>query len=213
MEHLIAFLTSVDMMYVYAAVLVISFIENLFPPFPSDVIVVFAGSLVAMGQGSGVLTVLLATVGSTAGFLAMYRIGAALDVKVIETGRIRFISLDLVHKVEHWFRHYGYWVIVANRFLAGTRAVVSFGAGMSHMHIAPTILLSAVSALAWNIILVYLGVALGENWRDITVYLTTYSKAVSIIIGVALVLWLLRMYILSRRAKKQATSPVEQQED
>lgn len=213
MEHLIAFLTSVDMMYVYVAVLLISFIENLFPPFPSDVVVVFAGSLVAMGQGSGVLTVLLATVGSTAGFFVMYRIGAALDVKVIETGRIRFISLDLVHRVEHWFRHYGYWVIVANRFLAGTRAVVAFGAGMSHMHIAPTTLLSAVSALAWNIILVYLGVALGENWRDITVYLTTYSKAVSIILGVALILWLLRMYILSRRAKKQATSPVKQQED
>lgn len=201
------------MMYVYVAVLLISFIENLFPPFPSDVVVVFAGSLVAMGQGSGVLTVLLATVGSTAGFFVMYRIGAALDVKVIETGRIRFISLDLVHRVEHWFRHYGYWVIVANRFLAGTRAVVAFGAGMSHMHIAPTTLLSAVSALAWNIILVYLGVALGENWRDITVYLTTYSKAVSIILGVALILWLLRMYILSRRAKKQATSPVKQQED
>ncbi len=211
MEQLIAFLTSVDMIYVYAAVLVISFIENLFPPFPSDVVVVFAGSLVAMGEGSGVLTVVLATVGSTVGFLVMYRIGAAIDVKVIETGRIRFISLDLVHKVEHWFRHYGYWVIVANRFLAGTRAVVAFGAGMSHMHIAPTTLLSAASALAWNIILVYLGVALGANWRDIAGYLATYSKTVSAIIALALLVWLLRMYIVSRRTKAESTSDKEGQ--
>ncbi len=206
MEQLIAFLTSVDMVFVYAAVFLIAFIENIFPPFPSDVVVVFAGSLVAMGAGSGILTVLLATAGSTIGFLVMYRIGAAVDKRVIEKGRIRFISLDLVHKVERWFRHYGYWVIVVNRFLAGTRAVVSFGAGMSHMHVVPTTLLSAVSALVWNILLVYMGVMLGDNWRSIGGYLATYSKTVSAIIALVLVIWFLRMYIVARRSKTESTS-------
>jgi membrane protein DedA with SNARE-associated domain len=80
-------------------------------------------------------------------------------------------------------------VIVANRFLAGTRAVVSFFAGMSEMKFPITLALCAVSALAWNAILVGGGYVLGSNWQNIEVYLSTYSQIVTgIVILVALAL-------------------------
>lgn len=203
MEEIVARLSTIDMGWVYLAVLLIAYIENIFPPFPSDVIVVFAGSLVAMGEGSGVLTVAAATLGSTFGFVTMYKIGDAFGDRILEKGKIRFISMDLIHRVEQWFRRYGYWVIIANRFLAGTRAVVSFGAGMSEMRLVPTTALSAVSALAWNTILVVAGIALGSRWRDISSILATYSTVVSIVIVAALAVWLLRMFVLSRRARSR----------
>ena len=179
-----------DALYVYGAVFFIAYIENIFPPLPSDVILVFAGSLAAIGKASAVLTVVFALAGSTLGFLTMYWIGWKIGDKLLETGRIKFISVDLVRKVETWFRHYGYAVVVANRFLAGTRAVVSFCAGLSEMRLLPTTLLCAVSALLWNSILVYLGSTLGHNWREIGSYLALYGKIVSLGIAVVILAWL-----------------------
>jgi membrane protein DedA with SNARE-associated domain len=203
LEQTIAYLSQVDILWIYVAIFLISYIENIFPPFPSDVIVVFAGSLVAIGTGSVILTVVLATAGSTLGFMSMYWIGDQFGDRVIETGKIPFISRPLVHKVEAWFRHYGYWVVVGNRFLAGTRAVISFVTGLSELNLTVTTLLSAASALLWNSILVYLGYAVGDNWRDIGGYLATYSKYVTIIISVILLAWILKSWFTTRRRNKQ----------
>ena len=198
MENLITWISGLDVAYIYLAVFAISYIENIIPPFPSDVVVVFAGSLVGIGTGNGPLVVLLASIGSALGFYTMYSIGDRFGDRVLETGKIKFISIELVHKVESWFRRWGYWVIVLNRFLAGTRAVVSFGAGMSELRLAPTLALSFVSAAAWNILLVYLGVAMGTNWREIGSYLSTYSGIVSAIIAAALISWAVFAYVRYR---------------
>lgn len=203
LEQLVAYLSQVDTVWIYVAVFLISYIENIFPPFPSDVIVVFAGSLVAIGTGSVALTLILATAGSTLGFMSMYWIGDQFGDRVLETGKIPFVSVDLVHKVEAWFRKYGYWVVIGNRFLAGTRAVISFATGMAELNLTVTTLLSAVSALFWNSILLYLGYVVGDNWRMIGDYLDTYSLVVTGIVALAFATWGLVLWM--RRRKHAAT--------
>jgi membrane protein DedA with SNARE-associated domain len=202
LEQLIAHLSAIDAWYVYLAIFAISYIENLFPPFPSDVLVVFGGSLIAIGKGHVVPTLLFGTAGSTLGFMTMYWIGFKIGNRYLETGRIKFVSIALVEKVEAWFRHYGYWIIVLNRFLAGTRAAVSFCAGASEMDLTRTTTLSALSALAWNGLLVYLGFLLGENWRNIGSYLSTYSLVVSIVIATLIAIWIVIALLRGRRGRK-----------
>jgi membrane protein DedA with SNARE-associated domain len=199
LEQTIAYLSQVDTVWIYVAVFAISYIENIFPPFPSDVIVVFAGSLVAIGTGSIVLTLVLATAGSTLGFMSMYWIGNQFGDRVLETRKLPFVSLDLVHKVEAWFRRYGYWVVVVNRFLAGTRAVISFVTGVADMNLTVTTMLSAASALAWNSILIYLGFVVGDNWRMIGDYLDTYSLIVTIAVAALLAVWGVVVLVRKRR--------------
>ncbi|MBI5646075.1 MAG: DedA family protein [Ignavibacteriae bacterium] len=202
MDAVVTWITGLDIGYIYLAVFLISYIENIFPPFPSDVVVVFAGSVVGLGVGSAPVTVLLASIGSTLGFLTMYEIGRRVGDRVLETGRIKFISVELVRKVEDWFRRWGYWIIVLNRFMAGTRAVVSFGAGMSELRLLPTLALSLVSAALWNVLLVTLGAAMGANWRDIGSYLSTYSGVVSIVIATGLLGWGLVAWLRSRKRRQ-----------
>ncbi|MCK5572977.1 MAG: DedA family protein, partial [Bacteroidetes bacterium] len=181
----------------------IAFIENIFPPSPSDVMIVAAGSLVGAGTLGFPETLLVATAGSTLGFLAMYKIGDWFGDHILEEGKIRFIPVESVKKVEAWFKRYGYWIIVANRFLAGTRAVVSFFAGMSELNLAVTSLLCLVSALAWNAILVSGGYALGNNWEQITLYLTSYSQIVTGVVIVVLLL-LIAKYLYNRNNRARA---------
>lgn len=202
MEHIIEFISRLDLTYIYIAVFLAAYIENLFPPFPSDALVVFCGSLVAIDQGSIPIVLLSSTLGSTVGFITMYRIGDAFGLKILERGRLKFIPLESVHKVESWFRRYGYWIIILNRFLAGTRAVISFFAGMSELKFPVTVILSAASALVWNAILIYFGFTLGDNWRRIGGYMALYSKTISVVLLLLLAGWIVWRTLIKPRLKK-----------
>jgi membrane protein DedA with SNARE-associated domain len=203
-EGLIQYLQSLDPWLVYTAVFAIAFIENIFPPSPSDLVVVFGGSLVGIGRVGFVETLAATTVGSTLGFMMMYKVGEWFGVRILERGRIRFIPVEAVRKVDDWFRRYGYWIIIANRFLAGTRAVVSFFAGMAHLKLVRTTVFSFLSALAWNIILVSGGYVLGQNWERIGFYLSTYSQIVTgIVVVVVLILAARYLYIKRKRKNSQ----------
>ena len=199
MDELLQWLLQIDPLWVYFFIFLFAFIENLFPPSPSDTLIVFAGALAAMEKGNFFLTLLSATAGSLLGFMTMFAIGRWFGNSIVEKKKIPFISLESVHRIEAWFGKYGYWLIVANRFLTGTRAVISFVAGMSNLAFGRTIALSAVSALVWNAILVYAGYSLGSHWEDIGSYLRTYSTIVTIIVILVIAAFAVRHVVRKRR--------------
>ncbi len=202
LEDFVTYISSLNPLWVYLLIASASYIENILPPFPSDIVVVVGGSLIGLGKLEFVPALLLATAGSTLGFMTMYKIGDWFGDKILEVGKIKFIPLENVHKVEQWFRKYGYSVIIANRFLAGTRAVVSFFAGMSELVFWKTVLLSLFSALIWNGILLMAGKTLGENWREIALYLETYSKIVTLVLLTGGFLLLARHWYKLQQASK-----------
>lgn len=176
-EQGISWLQSLSPLGVLAFIFLISYIENLVPPSPSDVLLVFAGTLIGIGTVGFWPSLVVATAGSVTGFLSAYLIGRYFEQSVVSGRLSRFLPVSTLHTAEALFRKYGYGVIVANRFLAGTRAIVSFFAGMSKMNLPVTTLLCGVSALAWNAILLSLGRAFAGNWRAAAGYLETYGKA------------------------------------
>ncbi len=91
-------------------------------------------------------------------------------------------------------------IIVANRFLSGTRAVISFFAGIARLNLLKTTILSFVSSVAWYSILVYAGYSLGSHWRKIYGYLFTYSQ---VVIGtmVMIILILIVRKLLSKKVQ------------
>ncbi len=202
METLAEQIRMLDPIWVYAAIASIAYIENFFPPFPSDVVVAASGALIIFGKINFVIALLTASIGSTLGFLTMYQIGKWLDIKVIEQGKIKFLPLDKVHVVEGWFARYGYGVVIANRFLSGTRAVVAFFAGMSHLKYIPTLILSFLSSVVWDVLLLYFGYSLGEHWQDITIYLDLYGKVITAIIVLVLVVVILYQMYRKRKNSK-----------
>jgi membrane protein DedA with SNARE-associated domain len=100
--------------------------------------------------------------------------------------------MELVEKVQTWFDRYHGLIIVLNRFLAGTRAVIAFAAGMTHMPFPRTIIYCAVSAAAWNTLLLWLGSMAGTRWRDVDGYLSTYGWIISVAMVAALIVWFIR---------------------
>ena len=166
-------------------------------------VIVFGGSLAGIGRIDFLGALGAATAGSTLGFVTMFGIGHWFGVKILESGKLSFIPRESVDKVEGWFRKYGNWIIVVNRFLTGTRAVVSFFAGMSHMRLLQTTVLCFISALVWNTILVSSGNYLGHNWEKIGAYLTTYSQTVTAVVIIT-ILVLVAKYIHGKKKSKNS---------
>jgi membrane protein DedA with SNARE-associated domain len=189
-EYAIEFVKQLPPVGILAFVCFITFLENIFPPAPSDTILVFCGTFVGLGIVGFVPMLLSASAGSTAGFLVMYWVGQRYGTRLIDSPRVSFIPKDAIEKVEAWFKRYGFWIIVANRFMSGTRAVISAFAGISGLPLGTTTLLSAVSAGLWNAILLSAGAALGKNWTLMNEYLQLYGNIFAAIAVVALLVWI-----------------------
>ncbi|MBS1808575.1 MAG: DedA family protein [Acidobacteria bacterium] len=199
-EKTILWLQQLSPFGVMVAIFLIAYIENIFPPSPSDVLLVFAGTLIGIGTIGFAPAIITATLGSTLGFMTAYAAGRYFEKEVIEGRFSRWLPVDTFSKVEALFRKYGYGVIIANRFLAGTRAIVSFFAGMSRMNFVPTTLLCALSATVWNVMLLWLGKSLGGNWREAGSYLATYSTFITVILVMIAVVFLVRWFLKKRKA-------------
>jgi len=184
--------------WVYIIMMLFAFIENVFPPSPSDIVIVIGGTLVGAGDLSFILALIFSTLGSITGFMLMFYIGSTVDKKLIHSGRFKYIPINSINIVEAWFRKYGYFVIIANRFLPGTRAVISFFAGISNLEPKKTFSLCFISALVWNVIMLYLGFMFGNNVAAIDSYLTTYSNIV-IVATIAIVLLLIIRFMFRKR--------------
>jgi len=184
--------------WVYIIMMLFAFIENVFPPSPSDIVIVIGGTLVGAGDLSFILALIFSTLGSITGFMLMFYIGSTVDKKLIHSGRFKYIPINSINVVEAWFRKYGYFVIIANRFLPGTRAVISFFAGISNLEPKKTFSLCFISALVWNVIMLYLGFMFGNNVAAIDSYLTTYSNIV-IVATIAIVLLLIIRFMFRKR--------------
>ena len=200
-EDILCQITKLSPIGIYLALFFFSYIENIFPPSPSDMVVVIGGTLIGTGVISLFPTLVLTTIGSVAGFMTLYYLGSKLDKKVIRTKKIKFISLEALDKVEAWFTQYGIWIIAINRFLPGTRSVVSFFAGLSEIEPKTTVVLSAVSALLWNALILTLGIEFGRNVQRVDKWLNTYSN-VALSVTIIIVLFIIIRFFYKKYTAK-----------
>jgi len=200
-ESILNQISSFSPIWIYITLFLFAFVENVFPPSPSDFVVVVGGSLIATGVIDFIPTLILTSLGTIIGFMVLFYIGSTVDKKVIHSGKFKFIPVDAIDKVEIWFKKYGYGIILANRFMPGTRAVISFFAGLSHLDVKKTIILSTISAFAWNALILYLGYIFGDNVELVDQYLTTYTN---IVIGITVVIalfFITRFYLRRKKSK------------
>lgn len=198
-ESILNHLSDMSPFLIYLTLFLFSFVENVFPPSPSDLVVVIGGSLIATEAINFIPTLIFTTIGSVLGFMTLYYIGSLVDKKVVRAGKMKFISAEAVEKAEKWFNKWGYKVILANRFLPGTRSVISFFAGVSQLKFWKTVILAAISALVWNTIIIYLGTIFGNNIELVDSYLSQYQTVVLILTGVIILFFVLRYFFFKKK--------------
>ncbi len=181
-EYLNELFTKIEPLTAYVLLTISAFVENTFPPIPGDTVTVLGAYLVSSGRLDFWGVYISTTIGSVIGFFCMYLLGKLYGRSLIRTKiGAKIFEESRINKVEKWFSNYGYWVIVANRFLSGTRSVISVFAGLFHLKWYIVLLLSTVSAVIWNGLLIYGGYQLGVNWQAISGIIGQYNKVVLIL--------------------------------
>ena len=191
--------------YGYLGVFLMIALENVFPPIPSEIILPFGGFMTTYTSMTVPGVVIASTAGSVVGAMILYGIGLLLDVERLEKiidrfGHILRVTKEDVHKADAWFDKYGIWTVLFCRMVPLIRSLISIPAGMSNMKFGLFLVFTTVGTLIWNIILVSVGAALGDNWDRITEFMDVYSNIAYAIIGIGIIIVL--VYFFNKKRKK-----------
>lgn len=195
--------------WAYVTLLVIAYGENVAPPIPGDMVVVFGGYLAGIGQLHLGIVIFLSTLGGALGFMTMFLLGYRLGEVVLNPNRLRWLPREGFEKARRWIHRYGYGVIAANRFLSGARSVISLTAGVARMEPWRTLWWCTVSALVWTGLISYAGYAVGENWEVVVFYLRAYGRAILTMLVLLALGLLVRWYW---RRRRRASAPTSEEE-
>ncbi|WP_338450700.1 DedA family protein [Niallia oryzisoli] len=192
--------------YGYLGVFLMIALENVFPPIPSEIILPFGGFMTTYTSMTVPGVIIASTAGSVVGAVILYGIGLLLDVERLEKiidrwGHILRVTKDDIRKADSWFDRYGIWTVLFCRMVPLIRSLISIPAGMSNMKFVLFLIFTFIGTLIWNIILVTVGAALGDNWHAITSFMDVYSNIAYAIIAVGIVAFVIFFF---RNKRKKA---------
>ena len=174
----------------YVAIFATMFLENLFPPIPSEMIMPLGGFYVQQGK-LALLPVVIAGLGGTVlGALPWYGLGRLINEERLEQwlerhGRWIGISANDLKRSRIWFNRYGTALVFWGRLVPGVRTLISVPAGMELMPFTPFLLWTTGGSLIWVLILTLSGLALGSGYDNVELWLEPVAKAVKIILVIA----------------------------
>lgn len=194
----------------YLLLFVSAALEYVFPPFPGDTVTLFGAFLVAARGWSGPAVLAVVTVGSLAGAAVDYLVGVGLAREPRGTNALsRFWAraLGRIAPLVERLRRRGAWYIVVNRFLPGVRAFFFVAAGMARLPLRAVLFYAALSALAWNLLILGAGYGLGASWERLRAAGETYTTVLYAMMAVATIALLARW--LSRRRRGRRTDELD----
>ena len=176
----------------YAGIMFLMFLETVFPPIPSEVIMSLAGVNAAKGVFSLPLTIVAGTTGAMAGNVVWFVLARALGIDrlrpfVQKFGRLLTLDWAEVERADHFFDRWDRWFVFFGRMMPTIRSLVSIPAGLFGMRWGPFLLWSMLGTAGWTGALAMAGYLLGRNVDHIERYLGPASTG----IVVALVAWYL----------------------
>jgi membrane protein DedA with SNARE-associated domain len=176
----------------YFGIGLLMFLENIFPPIPSELIMPFAGFTAAKGTLNAQYATLAGVIGTILGALPWYYAGKLVGEKRLREladryGKWLTLSGDDIDKANRWFYKHGPIAVLLCRLVPGVRTIISLPAGIAEMPMGSFLAYSTIGTAVWCSLLTYAGYALGQAKMDyhlVDQYLGPVSK---IVLGVIVV--------------------------
>ncbi|MGO2422571.1 MAG: DedA family protein [Brevibacterium aurantiacum] len=179
------------------------FLDNIFPPIPSELVLPLAGFTASQGSMNIVLAIIFATVGSVVGAVILWALGKWIGLERISRIAVKMplVDVDDVHKTVGWFDKHGDKAVFFGRMVPIFRSLISIPAGMRNMSIIKFLVLTTAGSAIWNTILIVAGFYLGENWSIVETYAGYFQTLVIVAVVVFVVVWIVLKIRKRSRAK------------
>lgn len=191
----------------YWGIFLLIFIENIFPPIPSEAVLLFGGALTINTQMSAPGVIASATLGAVVGAIVLYLIGRIFQAQKLKEifagrfGRIFHLKPEYVDKSVGWFEKYQSRAVLICRCIPLMRSLISIPAGISAMNISKFLVLTIIGSAVWNTLLVSVGVLFGTAWESVVPYFNKYTYLAIALLGSAYLLYLICCEIKRRKVK------------
>lgn len=174
----------------YWGILLLTFVETIFPPLPSELFMPMAGFVAARGPLTLPGVIAVGTLGSLGGAWFWYAVGRAIGLdraRQLAARHGRWLTLHPrdIDRGVRWFEAHGGPVVLFGRLLPAIRSVISVPAGIAHMPPGRFLLLSGIGSLVWTTVLMTAGYRLEEDYRQVAEWAGPVSNGfVALLIGI-----------------------------
>ena len=156
----------------YLGVAFLMFLETLFPPIPSEVIMPVAGVAAAKGQMNFAMTVASGTAGAMLGNIVWYLAARALGHDRLQPvirrhGKWLTLNWKDVERAHRWFDLHGIALVFIGRLVPTIRSIVSIPAGLLDMRFRNFVIASTIGTALWTALLAGAGFKLQENFHQV----------------------------------------------
>jgi membrane protein DedA with SNARE-associated domain len=178
----------------YQGIAFAMFLENIFPPIPSELIMPFAGFLAGQEKMSLVGVILAWVIGTYIGVLPFYLIGYRLHKpKLLRRTDRRWgylgISTAEIEKAFAAFEKRGNSFVLFGRFIPLFRTIISFPAGAVRMNFWTYSGYTIVGTAIWCTLLATVGYVLGDQWERVSIVMKEYEHIMLAIIALGVVVY------------------------
>jgi membrane protein DedA with SNARE-associated domain len=181
----------------YIGIALLMFLENLFPPIPSELIMPLAGFTINKGDMTFIPAIAAGVIGTVVGAFPWYYLGRIADEARLEKladkyGKYIYVSSADIKKANEWFNRHGVKAVFFGRLVPGVRTLISLPAGINNMPMGAFVLYSTLGTLIWVSFLTIAGYILGDHYHNIEIYIGPISKIALLSIIIFVIIWLVR---------------------
>ena len=193
----------------YLGIFFLIFIENVFPPIPSELILVFGGFISKSLNLNFLLLVVFATLGSSTGAIILYYAGKKIPLEKMESflekkwvKRLGFKPGDIKKSLKY-FEKYSTFAVFFGRCVPVVRSLISIPAGMQNMSLRKFLIYTTIGSGIWNTLLIYIGRVTQDKWKEGLLILERYSNRILGLIILAFIIKFLVKRFLKKRKKSE----------
>lgn len=201
---MLQWLQTVSPATLYTIIFAAATIENLFPPFPSDVVVAFGSFLAARGAGTAPGVFLATWMGNVIGAMFVFAMGRRYGAERLERRLAGKQAQSREARMRAMFRRYGMPAVFVSRFVPGVRAVVPVFAGALRLPAARTAVMIAAASGLWYGLITFIAFRVGLDWPHLRALIARYSTTAAILGSAILVVGLAAWFLARRRQRSTA---------
>lgn len=184
----------------YLGVFLLIAVENIFPPIPSEAVLLFGGFMTTYTGLNIVVMIISATLGSLVGAIVLYYVGRILNKERLKklvsgkVGKILRLKTEDIDKADKWFDEKGNKTVFFCRFIPIVRSLISIPAGMSEMPMGKFLIYTISGSAVWNTVLLTIGNKVRENWANMLTIFDQYSHITLAVLAIVSVIGCLLFY-------------------
>jgi membrane protein DedA with SNARE-associated domain len=186
------------MHYGYIALFIALILGLVGLPVPDELLLAFAGYLIAQGELHFIPTIIVCFIGSMTGMSISFIIGRKLGSPfLIKYKRFTRMTPKRMKRMEKWFNRFGKFAVVFGYFLPGIRHFSAYSAGITNWTYRSFVSYAVIGAAIWSLTFITLGMWLHEYWQLIVSSIHNFG-----IIGTVIVISIIVFFIVKRNKPK-----------